>query len=83
MDLSNANWTKAQDIKIHDCLAKVLLSPVFAKAERQQRFLKYIITETLEGRAEKLKGYTIGLEVFDREPSCDPTIVSGSINLAF
>jgi TolB-like protein/Tfp pilus assembly protein PilF len=74
MDLSNANWTKAQDIKINDCLAKILLSPMFAKAERQQRFLNYIIAETLEGRAEKLKGYTIGLEVFDREPSFDPAI---------
>ncbi len=74
MDLSNTNWTKAQDIKINECLAKILSSPIFAKAERQQRFLSYIMAETLEGRSEKLKGYTIGVEVFDREPSFDPAI---------
>lgn len=74
MDLSNTNWTKAQDIKVNECLAKILSSPIFAKAERQQRFLSYIMAETLEGRAEKLKGYTIGVEVFDREPSFNPAI---------
>lgn len=74
MDLSNTNWTKAQDIKIYECLAKILSSPIFTKAERQQRFLSYIMAETLEGRAEKLKGYTIGVEVFDREPSFDPAV---------
>ena len=74
MELSNTNWTKAQDIKINECLAKILSSPIFAKAERQQRFLSYIMAETLEGRAEKLKGYAIGVEVFDREPSFDPAI---------
>jgi adenylate cyclase len=74
MDLSSTNWTKAQDIKVNECLAKILSSPMFAKAERQQRFLSYIMAETLEGRAEKLKGYNIGVEVFDRESSFDPTI---------
>ena len=54
MDLSSTNWTKAQDIKINECLAKILSSSMFAKAERQQRFLSYIMAETLEGRAEKL-----------------------------
>jgi len=74
MDLSNTNWTKTQDVKVNECLAKILSSPIFAKAERQQRFLSYIMAETLQGRAEKLKGYTIGVEVFDREPSFDPAI---------
>lgn len=74
MDLSSTNWTKAQDIKVNECLAKILSSPMFAKAERQQRFLSYIMAETLEGRAEKLKGYTIGVEVFDRESSFDPAV---------
>lgn len=74
MNLSNANWTKTQDVKVNECLAKILSSPIFSKAERQQRFLSYIVAETLAGRAEKLKGYTIGVEVFDRESSFDPAI---------
>ncbi|MDC9724498.1 MAG: hypothetical protein PSN44_01065 [Gammaproteobacteria bacterium] len=76
MDLSNTKWTKVQDIQINECFAKILSSPMFAKAERQQRFLSYIMAETLEGRAKKLKGYSIGIEVFDREPSFDPAIDS-------
>jgi len=76
MDLSNTNWTKEQDIKVNECLAKVLSSQMFIKSERQQRFLSYIMAETLEGRAEKLKGYNIGIDVFDREPSFDPAIDS-------
>jgi adenylate cyclase len=76
MDLSNTNWTKEQDIKVNECFAKVLSSPMFVKAERQQRFLSYIMAETLEGRAEKLKGYSIGIEVFDRESTFDPAIDS-------
>ncbi|MGH8727243.1 MAG: hypothetical protein ACREV9_03580 [Burkholderiales bacterium] len=50
------------------------MSSLFAQAERQKRFLDYLVTETLAGRAEKLKGYTIGLEVFDRDASFDPAI---------
>ena len=74
MDLSSTNWTKEQDIEVNEYLAKVLASPMFAQAERQQRFLRYILAETLAGRAEKLKGYTIGVEVFDRESSFDPVV---------
>lgn len=67
-------WTKEQGAVIDACLAKILSSPLFAQAGRLQRFLRYVVTETLAGRAEKLKGYTIGVEVFDREASFDPAI---------
>ncbi|WP_409433636.1 hypothetical protein ACJ3XI_03765 [Litorimonas sp. RW-G-Af-16] len=39
---------------------------------RMKRFLDYIVTETLEGRSHLLKGYTVGLEVFDRPDDFDP-----------
>lgn len=68
------NWTQTEIAQAETCLGKVLASPMFAKAERQQRFLRYVVTETLAGRAEMLKGYTIGVEVFDREPSFDPAL---------
>jgi TolB-like protein len=41
---------------------------------RQQRFLRFIVTETLAGHTDRLKGYTIALEVFDRDVSFDPAI---------
>jgi adenylate cyclase len=59
---------------VRACLEHVLASPIFAQAERQKRLLNYLVTETLAGRAEKLKGYTIGVEVFDRDADFDPAI---------
>ncbi len=60
--------------KVRACLAKVIASEVFAQAKRQKRLLEYLTAETLAGRANLLKGYTIGVEVFDRDPSFDPGI---------
>lgn len=74
MDLAGTDLTKAQSIDVNDCLARILSSPIFVQAERQQRFLRYVVAETLAGHADRLKGYTIGVEVFDREQSFDPTI---------
>ena len=39
---------------------------------RRQRFLQYIVNETLAGRPERLKGYSIGVEVFGRPEAFDP-----------
>ena len=37
-----------------------------------KRFLRYITEQVIEGRGARLKGYTIGLEVFDRPDDFDP-----------
>jgi hypothetical protein len=64
----------AETTEVRACLEKILISHPFAQSERQQRFLKYLVNETLAGHAEKLKGYTIGVEVFDRDSDFDPTV---------
>lgn len=76
MTVPEGSWTEANIAKANACLDKLLATPIFAQAERQQRFLRYIVSETLAGRADKLKGYAIGVEVFDREQSFDPMIDS-------
>ncbi len=38
-----------------------------------KKFLGFIVDETLEGRQERLKEYTIALEVFGRDETFDPT----------
>ena len=53
-------------------LARILLHPLFKDTTRMKRFLTYIVTESLEGRDKRLKGYAIGLEVFDRPDDFDP-----------
>jgi adenylate cyclase len=52
-------------------LARIVASPDFAASDRVRRFLRYAVEETLAGRADRLKGYSIGLAVFDRDESFD------------
>src|SRR5437870_13229933 len=57
---------------IHGHLSVLLSSTAFAQADRLKRFLRYVVEETVAGRGEGLKEYSIGVEVFDREASFDP-----------
>lgn len=45
---------------------------MFENKNRLQRFLSYVVSETLNGNAALIKGYTLGLEVFDKDESFDP-----------
>jgi tetratricopeptide (TPR) repeat protein len=53
-------------------LGRVLASPGFARAPRLRRFLTYVVDEALAGRFERLKEYSLGLDVFDRGQAFDP-----------
>ncbi|MFY0610885.1 MAG: hypothetical protein JXQ99_05120 [Hyphomicrobiaceae bacterium] len=55
-------------------LARILASSYFADAPRLKRFLEYIVTESIAGNDGRLKGYSIGLEVFERPEDFDPQI---------
>ena len=41
-------------------------------SDRKRRFLKFIVQETLAGHADRIKAYTIAVDVFGRDPSFDP-----------
>ncbi|AKH98783.1 putative integral membrane protein [Hoeflea sp. IMCC20628] len=53
-------------------LARIMDSRMFFNAPRLSRFLSHVVQESLEGRVDRLKGYTIGLDVFDRPEDFDP-----------
>ncbi len=53
-------------------LERVCRSEGFARSRRLCRFLRYVVDETLKGRDKGLKGYSIGLAVFDRRKDFDP-----------
>src|SRR5438874_13227135 len=59
---------------IRDAVEKIAASRAFAHADRMSRFLRFVVEHTLEGRAEELKEYLIGVEVFDRKPSFDQRV---------
>ncbi len=74
MDAAVQNWTDAEKANIRASLESMLASALFAGSPRQQRFLDYLVTNTLAGDADRLKGYTIALEVFDRKDDFDPSL---------
>jgi serine/threonine-protein kinase len=57
-------------------LARIGASAGFARSERLTRFLRFVAEETLAGRGERLKEYTIAIEVYGCPPSYDPQVDS-------
>lgn len=64
--------SESEQKAILEQLDRILKSGPFAQSRRRQRFLKYVVNETLAGRGDRLKGYNIALAVFDRPQSFDP-----------
>ena len=53
-------------------LENILAHPPFSSADRLTIFLRYVVSESLEGRAALLKQFSIGIDVFDRGETFDP-----------
>jgi Tol biopolymer transport system component len=53
-------------------LEKVLNSAAFKASGRSARLLRFLVEETLSGRADRLKDYTLGAEALGRGESFDP-----------
>lgn len=53
-------------------LERVLASRPFQTADALSRFLRFVVEQTLEGRAAGLKEYVLGTELFGRGESFDP-----------
>jgi hypothetical protein len=66
------SWSESDQEAIRQQLDRILQSGPFHQSRRRQRFLEYLVNETLAGRGERLKGYNVALEVFDRPESFDP-----------
>ncbi len=58
--------------EIEQKLNAILASPEFASSPKMQALLRYIVEASVNGDGDKLKGYTIGLDVFDRGEDFDP-----------
>ncbi|RPI20932.1 MAG: hypothetical protein EHM61_25955 [Acidobacteria bacterium] len=67
--------TVASDISpelINEELNRIVASPAFAQSQRLIRFLRFVVEQSLEDKADHLKEYLIGLSVFDRTDGYDP-----------
>jgi len=52
-------------------LDRILASAQFSVPKRVRQFLVYVINETLIGRGDRIKAYSIAVEVFGRNPNFD------------
>src|ERR1044072_1451400 len=53
-------------------LERILADPLFHESRRLSQFLRYAVQAALDGRAERLKEYVIGVEVFELDSSYSP-----------
>ena len=70
--ISLSCWSKSDQKAIREQLVRILNSGPFHLSQRRQRFLEYLVNETLSGRGERLKAYSVALEVFERPETFDP-----------
>jgi TolB-like protein len=68
------HWSESDQAAIRQQMDRILHSGPFHQSHRRQRFLEYLVNETLAGRSERLKGYNIALEVFGRPETFDPIV---------
>jgi adenylate cyclase len=69
--LDEPRSTAPSDAEVRAQVERILTSESFSQAARSSRFLRYVVDETLAGRGERLKGYTLAVEVFDRPADFD------------
>ena len=71
VDSRTSHAPEPTPVEIRAALDRVLASRCFEHAGRASDFLRFVVGETLAGDGDRLKGYTIALQVFGRPPSFD------------
>ena len=62
--------------EIDATLERILASRILVASPRQQALLRHIIIETLEGRGDRLKEFSLAVDVFGRSSAFDPRVDS-------
>lgn len=74
---ANATEPAASDTDVREELERVLASQEFHVSKLCQSFLRYVVENTLAGQRANLKERTIGVEVFGKPTSYDPSEDAG------
>src|SRR5262245_32804504 len=61
----------AQAAAIREQVERIVASPEFVATERGRKLLKFVVEETLAGRGQRIKGYSIATQVFGRGEEFD------------
>jgi hypothetical protein len=60
--------------KVREQLDLLVRDHAFRSSRRSVAFLRYVVEQTINGSADQIKERTIGVEVFEREPSYDTNL---------
>ena len=63
--------TSLSEGEIRGQVGRILGSIEFKVPDRTRKFLKYVVDESLAGHANRIKAYSIAIEVFGRNESFD------------
>lgn len=58
--------------EVEATLAAILADERFANAPQMSAFLAYVVRQTLDGEAERIKAYTVGVDALGKPESFDP-----------
>lgn len=73
-ELPNSIETEPTPDAIREQLELLVQDQVFRSSKRSVQFLRYVVEQTLNGAADRIKERTIGVEVFGRDPSYDTNV---------
>jgi adenylate cyclase len=74
--MGGSDSTTPTNAEIGATVAAIKASRQFAGSQRLQTLLDYIVGETLKGAGDRLKEYSIAVDVFDRSSTFDPRVDS-------
>lgn len=58
---------------MRETLERLLASETFGRSERARKLLRYLVEREQAGEADRLKGFSIAMDVFGREADFDPS----------
>ncbi|WP_215426487.1 transmembrane adenylate cyclase [Agarivorans albus] len=67
LDLDN----QQHQILIREQLERIVESSVFEQSPKMKELLSYLVDQTLQGNGDRLKQFTIAIEIFDRDADFD------------
>ena len=60
--------------EVRAALERIVVSHVFRSSPQLAAFLSFVVEAVLHGNSDRIKGYTIGVEVLRRDPKFDPQL---------
>jgi TolB-like protein/Tfp pilus assembly protein PilF len=70
--IANSDLDSIPSDQIQAQLEQIVASSAFDASRRNRAFLRFIVEETLAGRADRIKAYTIATSVLGRDEAFDP-----------